>query len=156
MIRVEKESPFVVLLAEDSEHDIRAVERIWQKNEFRNPLKIVRDGAECLDYLLRQGRFSDPETSPWPGVLLLDINLPKCDGFEVLRRIKESPRLRRLPVVMLTTSDNEEDVRSSYELGANAYLPKPVGSENLSKALLAFNLFWETARLPTDSSDGRT
>ena len=147
---------FSVLLAEDSEHDIRAVERVWVRKAIRNPLCVVRDGAECLDYLLRRGLYGDVQRHPRPGVVLLDINLPKWDGFEVLRQIKETPGLRRLPVIMLTTSSRIEDVHRSYDLGANAYITKPAGIENLSKVLLTINTFWELAGLPDHhDNDGR-
>lgn len=152
------QAPFVILMAEDSEHDVRAVERIWAKAAIRNPLFIVRDGAECLAYLLRQPPFQDPLKHPDPGVLLLDLNMPKVDGFEVLRKVKATPGLRRLPVVVLTTSGRDEDIRTAYDLGANAYITKPVGSEKLSKTMVALNLFWEMAELPADAlhdHDGR-
>lgn len=139
-------------MAEDSEHDVRAVQRVWSKSGIRNPLAIVRDGEECLQYLLHQGPYADASKSPRPGVVLLDINLPKMDGLEVLNRIKQTPGLKRLPVVMLTTSSRDEDRHRSYDLGANAYLTKPVGMEKLTQALLAFNVFWELVSLP-DSGD---
>lgn len=148
------EKLFVILMAEDSEHDIRAIKRIWEKNAIENPLKIVKDGAECLDYLLRQGEYADPATSPPAGVLILDLNLPKMDGFEVLRRIKETPVLKRLPVIVLTTSSRQEDLLRSYDLGANAFIMKPMGMEKLNKALVALNLFWEIAELPHATIDG--
>ena len=144
----------VVLMAEDSEHDIRAVQRIWKKKGIRNPLRIVKDGEECMEYLLREGRYSDPESSPRPGVLLLDINLPRMNGFEVLRQIKQTPILKRLPVVILTTSSEQEDMALSYDLGANAFLTKPLGMDNLSSALMAFNLFWELVQLPESQDNG--
>jgi len=147
------EKLFVILMAEDSEHDIRAIKRIWDKNSISNPLKIVKDGAECIDYLLRQGQYSDPTTSPPAGVLILDLNLPKMDGFEVLRRIKETPVLKRLPVIVLTTSSRQEDLMRSYDLGANAFIMKPMGMEKLNKALVALNLFWEIAELPHATVD---
>lgn len=141
-------APFVVLMAEDSEHDVRAVQRVWTKSGIRNPLVVVKDGEECLDYLLRRGEYENPEQSPRPGVLLLDINLPKVDGFEVLNRIKQTPGLKRMPVVMLTTSSRDEDRTRSYDLGANAYMTKPVGMEKLTQTLLAFNVFWQLVNLP--------
>ena len=144
----------VVLMAEDSEHDIRAVQRIWKKKGIRNPLRIVKDGEECMEYLLREGRYSDPESSPRPGVLLLDINLPRMNGFEVLRQIKQTPILKRLPVVILTTSSEQEDMALSYDLGANAFLTKPLGMDNLGSILVAFNLFWELVRLPESQDNG--
>lgn len=140
--------PFVVLMAEDSEHDVRAVQRVWSRSGIRNPLVVVKDGEECLDYLLRRGAYADPDRSPKPGVLLLDINLPKVDGFEVLSRIKQTPGLKRMPVVMLTTSSRDEDRIRSYDLGANAYMTKPVGMEKLTQTLLAFNVFWQLVALP--------
>lgn len=135
-------------MAEDSEHDVRAVQRVWNKSGIRNPLVIVKDGEACMDYLLRRGAYADPQESPRPGVLLLDINLPKVDGFEVLHWIKETPGLKRMPVVMLTTSSRDEDRLRSYDLGANAYMTKPVGMEKLTQALLAFNVFWQLVALP--------
>jgi CheY-like chemotaxis protein len=141
-------SPFIVLMAEDSEHDVRAVQRVWAKSGIRNPLVVVRDGEACMDFLMRQGEYEDPKTSPRPGALLLDINLPKVDGFEVLKRIKETPGLKRMPVVMLTTSSREEDRIRSYDLGANAYMTKPVGIEKLTQTLVAFNVFWELVSQP--------
>jgi CheY-like chemotaxis protein len=148
MIYPASSPPMTVLMAEDSEHDVRAVQRIWAKSGIRNNLMVVRNGEECLDYLLRRGAYVEPSSSPRPGVLLLDINMPKVDGFEVLNRIRESPELRRLPVVMLTTSSREEDRVRSYDLGANAYMTKPVGMEKLTQSLIAFNVFWELVALP--------
>ncbi|MBI1785066.1 response regulator [Candidatus Sumerlaeota bacterium] len=144
------DKPFVVLMVEDSEHDIRATRRVWDKNAIRNPLKIVTDGAECMDYLLRRGQYADAKSSPRPGVLLLDLNLPKLDGFDILKQIRGNPQLKRLPVIVLTTSNREEDLTKCYDLGANAYLTKPVGLEKLSDCLLKFNLFWELVGLPDD------
>lgn len=138
----------VVLLAEDSEHDIRAVRRIWKKSALANPLVIVADGAECMDYLLRRNHFDDPKANPCPDVLLLDINLPKIDGFEVLRRIKQSDKLRRLPVVVLTSSTREEDMRRAYDLGANAFISKPNGMREMSALLDIILQFWEVAGRP--------
>lgn len=134
---------FVVLLAEDSEHDIIATQRAWKKHSIVNPLVVVRDGEECLDYLYRRGRYADPETTLRPKVLLLDLNMPKMDGFAVLKNIRNDGDLRHLPVVVLTTSKAEQDRMESYELGVNAYIVKPVGFENFAEAIRSINLFWE-------------
>ncbi len=150
MAVVMEKQPFVVLLAEDSEHDIRAARRVWAKNEIRNPLRVVQDGEECLDYLLRRGAYESPESSPRPGVLLLDLNLPKVDGFEVLAQVRADPKLRRLPVVVLSTSDRAADINRCYDLGANAFLSKPFGMDNLSHCLAGFNSFWEMVGLPDE------
>lgn len=134
---------FVVLLAEDSEHDIIATRRAWKKNSILNPLMVVRDGEECLDYLYRRGQYSDPETSPRPKVLLLDLNMPKMDGLSVLKHIRDDGDMRHLPVVVLTTSKAEQDRIESYECGANAYIVKPVGFENFAEAIRSINVFWQ-------------
>ncbi len=134
---------FVVLLAEDSEHDIIATQRAWKKHSIVNPLVVVRDGEECLDYLYRRGRYADPETTLRPKVLLLDLNMPKMDGFAVLKHIRNDRNLRHLPVVVLTTSKAEQDRMESYKLGVNAYIVKPVGFENFADAIRSINLFWE-------------
>lgn len=142
------EEPFVVLMAEDDEHDILATERAWEKHHVANPLRIVKDGESCLDYLYQRGRYSEAGSAPRPGILLLDIKMPRLDGFGVLRRIKEDQSLRRLPVVVLTTSKAEEDRLRSYDLGANAFIVKPVGFENFSAAMRMINLFWQLVELP--------
>ena len=140
--------PFVVLMAEDDEHDIVAIKRAWKKHHIANPLYIVNDGEECLDFLRQRGKYSEPETAPRPGILLLDIKMPKMDGLAVLEHIKEDGGLRRLPVVILTTSKAEEDRLRSYDLGVNAYIVKPVGFENFSEAVRTIALFWELVELP--------
>ncbi len=139
---------FVVLMAEDNEHDIIATQRAWKKNNIANPLNIVRDGEECLDYIYQRGKYSKPETAPQPGILLLDIRMPKMDGLEVLKHIREDKQFKRLPVIILTTSREEEDRLRSYELGVNAYIVKPVGFENFCQAIKTINLFWELVEFP--------
>lgn len=139
---------FVVLMAEDDEHDILATKRAWKKNNIVNPLYIVEDGEKCLDYLYQRGEYSEPEKAPRPGVLLLDINMPRLSGLEVLKTIRQDPQLKKLPVVMLTTSRDEQDRISSYELGVNAYIVKPVGFDNFADAIKRINLFWQVVELP--------
>ncbi len=139
---------FVVLMAEDDEHDIIATKRAWKKHQIPNPLYIVNDGEECLDFLHQRGKYSDPSSAPRPGILLLDIKMPKMDGLTVLKHIREDEGLRRLPVIILTTSEAEEDKLNSYDLGANAYIVKPVGFENFSEAVETINLFWQLVELP--------
>jgi CheY-like chemotaxis protein len=140
--------PFVVLMAEDDEHDILATRRAWKKHHISNPLYIVNDGEECLDFLHRRGKYSEQGTAPRPGILLLDIRMPKMDGLAVLKHIRQDEQLRRLPVVILTTSRAEEDRLRSYDFGANAYIVKPVGFNNFSDAVRTINLFWQLVDLP--------
>lgn len=139
---------FLVLMAEDSEHDIMAVERLWSRRQNANPLKIVCDGQACLDYLLGRGEYADPATRQMPGVLLLDINLPLVDGFNVLRQIKTTPVLQRLPVIVFTSSSRIEDKLRAYDLGANAFMTKPVGAEKLDQALQLIQSYWRLMDLP--------
>jgi CheY-like chemotaxis protein len=140
--------PFVVLMAEDNEHDVVATKRAWKKHNIANPLHIVSDGEECLDFLYQRGKYGEPGSAPQPGILLLDINMPKMDGLAVLKNIREDEKLHRLPVVILTTSKAEEDRISSYDLGANAYIVKPVGFENFAWAVKTISLFWQLVELP--------
>ena len=148
---MEKE-PFSVLMAEDDEHDIFATKRAWKKNSIKNPLYIVNDGKECLDFLYRRGKYKDRENQPQVGLLLLDINMPIMDGLSVLRHIRNDANMRNLPVVMLTTSKREQDSLKSYNLGANAYIVKPVGFENFSEAIGTIQLFWQIVQLPKTKS----
>ena len=145
--------PFVVLMAEDNEHDIIAARRAWKKNNIANPLFVVNNGEECLDFLHRRGKYSDQETSPRPGVLLLDLNMPRMDGLTTLKNIREDKKFKHLPVVILTTSKQDEDRCQSYELGVNAYIVKPVGFANFSEAVKTINLFWQLVELPNQYCD---
>ncbi len=140
--------PFVVLMAEDNEHDILATQRAWKKNNIVNPLRIVKDGEECLDYLYRRGKYSEPGAAPRPGILLLDIKMPRLNGLAVLQHIRADEKLHHLPVIILTTSKTEEDRFKSYDLGANAFITKPVGFENLAEAVKTIQLFWALVELP--------
>lgn len=145
------DKPFVVLMAEDNEHDVVATRRAWKKNDIVNPLYVVKDGEECLDYLHRRGRYGEPGAAPQPGILLLDLKMPKMDGLAVLKHVREDEKLRRLPIVILTSSREGGDRLRSYDLGANAYIVKPVGFRNLSQAVRTISLFWELVELPNSS-----
>jgi CheY-like chemotaxis protein len=140
--------PFAVLMAEDEVHDIVATKRAWQKSRILNPLYIVKDGEECLEFLHQRGKYRESKTAPRPGILLLDIKMPKMDGLAVLLHIRKDDELHRLPVIMLTSSKAEEDRLKSYDFGVNAYILKPVGFMNLSEAVRTINLFWELVELP--------
>jgi CheY-like chemotaxis protein len=143
---------FTVLMAEDNEHDIIATRRAWEKNHISNPLYIVNDGEDCLDFLYRRGRYKNGDTPPQPGLLLLDIHMPKMDGLSVLKYIRNDGHMRRLPVVILTTSEIEEERLRGYNLGANAFIVKPVGFENFSEAVKRIHLFWQLVELPEAKS----
>jgi CheY-like chemotaxis protein len=115
-----------VLIADDEPSEFFLMQRSFEKARLVCDLRYVKDGQETMDYLLRRGAYHDPQSSPRPDLVLLDLNMPKLHGCEVLDRIKSDPRLASLPVVVLTTSDQEYDVRACYEMGCNNYLTKPV------------------------------
>jgi CheY-like chemotaxis protein len=140
--------PLVVLMVEDNEHDILATQRAWKTHRIANPLYIVTDGEACLDYLHQRGPYSAPGVAPHPGLLLLDLQIPKIDGIGVLQHIREDNRLDCLPVVIFTTSQLEEDRMRSYDLGVNAYIRKPIGFNRFAETLRIINLFWGLVELP--------
>lgn len=138
--------PFHVLLVEDDSGDELITREAFEENKVRNTLHVARDGEEALDFLFRRGRFAD---APRPGLILLDLNLPKYDGREVLARIKSDPELMLIPVVILTTSDAEEDVVRSYQLHANAYVTKPVDFDRFLGVVRQIDDFFvSVVRLP--------
>jgi two-component system response regulator len=139
--------PIAVLMAEDDEHDIVATKRAWKKHHIANPLYVVTDGEECLDFLYRRGKYSEPEAAPRPGILLLDIRMPKMNGLAVLEHIREDEELRSLPVIILISSNFQRDRLSSYDPSANAYIMKPVGLENLFEAVGSIGLFCQLGEL---------
>lgn len=130
-----------ILLAEDSTQDVEMTLAALASNNITNRVDVVRDGEEALDYLRRLGRWSDRDAEP-PVLVLLDLKMPKVDGLEVLREIRADAALRLIPVVMLTSSREEQDVVRSYELGVNAYVVKPVGFEKFAQAVRELGLFW--------------
>jgi CheY-like chemotaxis protein len=142
MIQTQDESPPVeILLVEDNPGDHRLTQEALREGKVYNNLHWARDGVEAIDFLKRRGRFAD---SPRPDIILLDLNLPKKDGREVLSEIKQDPDLRAIPVVILTTSKAEEDVLRSYDLHANCYVTKPVDLEKFIVVVQSIDRFWLT------------
>jgi CheY-like chemotaxis protein len=138
-----------ILLVEDSPEDFETTERAFRKSGLRNPIVRFADGDEALDYLFRRGAYSDPEKTPRPGVILLDLNLPGTDGREVLTELKADPVLKQIPVVVLTTSKDERDVDACYKAGASSYIQKPVDLDGFIKAIERLNGYWfEVVILP--------
>ena len=137
-----KGEPISILLVEDDPAHAEIVRRSLADFRVANRIYHVADGQAALDYLFHQGAYADPETSPRPHLVLLDLRLPKVDGQEVLRRIKEDADLRRIPTVVLTTSAAELDMVRAYSHGAGSYLVKPVGFEQFSRLMEAFGFYW--------------
>ena len=141
--------PITLLLADDDPDDRLLARQALEKSRLANDLRCVEDGEELLDYLYRRGRFADPKQSPRPGLILLDLNMPRKDGREALREIKNDPRLRDIPIVVLTTSKAEEDVARTYNLGVNSYITKPVRFAALVEIMKALGKYWfEIVELP--------
>lgn len=130
----------VILLVEDDPNDVLLTERAFKKANIANELHVERDGAAALDYLLGPGA-GGPDR-PSPTLVLLDLNLPKMDGVEVLRRLRAQEPTRRLPVVILTSSNEERDIAGCYDLGANSYIRKPVDFEQFAEAVRSLGLYW--------------
>lgn len=141
-----------ILLADDDPDDRLLTRRALKKSRLANRIEAVEDGEELMDYLHRRGPYSDPAVSPRPGLILLDLNMPRKDGREALEEIKSDASLRRIPVVVLTTSEAEQDILRSYDLGVNAFVTKPVTFEGLATAIQKLGEFWfEIVKLPPQS-----
>ena len=135
-------APITILLVEDSPTDAKITQKALERGRVKNKLFHVSDGAEAIDFLFHQGAYADPEQAPRPDLILLDLHLPKMDGKEVLSEIKANADLRSIPVIMLTTSQREEDIAKTYELGVNSYITKPVEFEDFLKVVLAISEYW--------------
>ena len=138
----ENSKPITILMADDDEDDRLLTAEAFVESHLANDLRFVNDGEELMQYLLRQGAYADPKTSPRPGIILLDLNMPRKDGREALAEIKANPDLCRIPVIILTTSRAEEDIISSYDLGANSFIAKPVTFNGLVKVLQTVGNYW--------------
>lgn len=142
--------PIEILLVEDSPGDVRLTQEVLKEAKVTNNLSVVNDGEEAIRYLRKQAPFTD---AVWPDLILLDLNLPKKSGIEVLQEIKQDPRLKRIPVVILTVSQNEKDILATYNLHANCYIQKPVELEQFFSVVSAIEDFWLTiVKLPPEDS----
>lgn len=139
---MDKQHDAKVLLVEDNDDHAELVARQLAQHDIQTTLTRVSDGQEALDYLFREGRFSDPETSPRPDLVLLDLRLPKVDGLEVIRLLKENTELRLIPIVVLTTSSAERDLTRAYVNHANSYVVKPVDFEKFRDLMTELGFYW--------------
>ena len=144
-------TPVTILVADDDAEDRMLARRALDAARLANDVRFVADGEELMDYLQRRGRYADPASSPRPGLLLLDLQMPKKDGFACLRDIRLDPELRRIPVVVLTTSRAETDVFRSYDLGVNSFISKPISFTGLVEAMQVLGRYWlQIVELPAD------
>jgi CheY-like chemotaxis protein len=142
--------PITILMADDDDDDRMLAKEALAECRLANDLHFVEDGEELIDYLCYRGQYSDPQSAPRPGLILLDLNMPKKDGREALKDIKSHAELRHIPIVILTTSKAEEDIYRSYDLGANSYITKPVTFDSLVDVMKALGRYWfEIVELPS-------
>jgi CheY-like chemotaxis protein len=134
--------PKTILLVEDNPADEELTLRVLRRHNIANTIDVVRDGQEALDYLFCDGAYRERDSCALPQVVLLDLKLPKLDGHHVLRAIRQDEKLRSLPVVIMTSSSEEGDIQTSYDLGANSYVRKPVDFEQFSEAVRQLGLYW--------------
>jgi two-component system response regulator len=139
----------LILVVEDSDIDYETTLRAFKKSNMANPVQRCEDGEDALDYLFQRNRYSSAENSPLPDLILLDLNLPGTDGREVLEEIKKDPKLKSIPVIVLTTSSHEKDIEVCYRSGANSYIQKPVDLQGFFAAIQRLKDFWfEVVLLP--------
>lgn len=144
-------SRITVLMAEDDPDDRVLTKEAWEENRLANALHFVEDGEELMEYLYRRGRYAGLIDAPLPGLILLDLNMPKKDGRDALKEIKADPKLQRIPIVVLTTSKAEEDILRTYNLGVSSFITKPVTFEALVSVVKTLAQYWfEIVELPPD------
>ena len=132
----------VILLAEDDANDVLLIQRAFQRNLVSNPVQVVRDGNEAVAYLSGQAPFADRERHPLPVLMLMDLKMPRKSGLEVLEWVRQQPGLKRLPIIVLTSSNQSPDINRAYELGANSYLVKPAGFDSLLDLVKNLDMYW--------------
>jgi len=140
----------VILMADDDEDDCMLAREALAESQLTNDMYCVRDGEELMDYLHQRGKYAQKSSAPRPGLILLDLNMPKKDGREALKEIKTNSYLRQIPIVVLTTSKADEDIYRTYDLGANSFITKPVTFESLVEVMRTIGKYWfEIAELPS-------
>ena len=145
--------PITILMADDDADDRRLTQEAFEEGRLINDVRFVEHGEELMDYLRRQGKYAAPVEAPRPGLILLDLNMPRKDGRTVLKEIKSDPILRQIPVVVLTTSKADEDVYRSYDLGVNSYIVKPVTFEAIVDTLQTLEKHWfQIVELPSEDA----
>ena len=141
-------------MADDDPEDRQLTKEAFEENRLSNDLRFVENGEEMLDYLNRRGKFTDPKTSPRPGLILLDLNMPRMDGREALREMKADPRFKSIRVVVMTTSQADVDIAHTYNLSASSYITKPVTFERLLEVIRVLGQYWlEIVQLPDTGDD---
>ncbi|AFZ23186.1 response regulator containing a CheY-like receiver domain and an HTH DNA-binding domain [Cylindrospermum stagnale PCC 7417] len=147
-----RQTTVTILMADDDEDDSLLVREALAESQLSLELHIVRNGEELIDYLCHRGLYADMKSNPRPGLILLDLNMPKKDGIEALKEIKNHPELRQIPVIVLTTSRAEEDIYNTYNLGANSFIIKPVAFDSLVEVMKTIGKYWfEIVELPLDA-----
>ena len=144
-----------ILLVDDNDEDVEITLRAFKKSGLANQVFRCKDGDEALDFLFQRGEFSEPGKAPRPGIILLDLNMPDTDGREVLEAIKNSPELKKIPVIVLTTSSDERDIEDCYEMGANSYVQKPVNLAGYMEAIQRMKDYWfKVVIIPSPNRQG--
>ncbi len=150
----QKPSSFTILIADDDPDDRLLTREALEETDFANCFYFVENGEDLLDYLHRKGHYSNPDDSPQPSLILLDLNMPKKDGREALKEIKATPNLRHIPIVILTTSKTEGDIYRTYDLGASSFITKPVTFTKLVETMKILGKYWfETVKLPSKNDN---
>jgi Response regulators consisting of a CheY-like receiver domain and a winged-helix DNA-binding domain len=139
---MQQPEPVEILLVEDNPNDVELTLHALRANNLANDIKVVRDGAEALDFIMCRGPFADRDINHGPKVILLDLKLPKVDGIEVLRQTKGDSRTKMIPIVVLTSSKQDRDIVESYQLGVNSYIAKPVDFQQFMEAVRNLGLYW--------------
>jgi CheY-like chemotaxis protein len=153
-VKDNKKKSITILMADDDQDDCLLVRKAFQASRLANDLRFVEDGEELMDYLYHRGKYTDALAAPRPGLILLDLNMPRKDGREALKEIKDDANLRETPIVVLTTSKAEEDILRSYDLGANSYITKPVTFDGLCDVMKSLGKYWfEIVELPCEAKD---
>ncbi len=151
---VKSTKPVTILMADDDRDDCLLVKDAFVESRLLNDLRFVEDGEELMDYLYHRGKYAETDFSPRPGLILLDLNMPRKDGREALIEIKTDSDLRSIPIVVLTTSKQEEDILRSYDVGANSYITKPVTFKGLVDVMKTLGRYWlEIVELPDDRKE---